>query len=278
MKTRSRHLWAATTLVVALFALAGCQSGGKPGAKATAGPSCGLVVLFDVSGSTSARAIRERYYNDLHDSILFTTNSGGATVPALAGGEVIMGDVITENTLATASFPISQSFPVYDAWRTNPLQHTQAIKRATDLVCAKARHLVLNSRPSPRTDLMNAFQLADKVFNGSRCGKARDKILVVFSDMIEQSPSYDFTGERLTERRAEDIIQQERSAGRLPRLQGVKVWVAGATASAGEGLNAQKIHDIQAFWIRYFRACGADLTGDRYAATLINFELPSRRE
>lgn len=274
----SHHLWAATMLAVALLAVAGCQSRGKPAAKTAAGPSCGIVVLFDISGSTSAPAIRQRYYNDLHDKILYTSDQGGKTVPALAGGEVIMGDVITHNTLATASFPINQSFPVYNTWRTNPLQHSQAIKRATDQVCEQAKHLVLDSCPSSKTDLMNAFQLADKVFNGSRCGKSRSKILVVFSDMIEQSPRYDFSGERLTERRAEDIIQQERNAGRLPQLQGVKVWVAGATASARGGLSPQRIHDIQAFWIRYFKACGADLTGDRYAATLINFELPSHSE
>ena len=37
---------------------------------------------------------------------------------------------------------------------------------------------------------------------------------------------------------------------------------------------ADKIHEIQSFWLTYFAACGADLAKERYATTLINFELP----
>lgn len=130
-------------------------------------------------------------------------------------------------------------------------------------------------RPSlrPHTDLMNAFQLAEKVFNGESVRGASEKILVIFSDMIEQTRRHDFSSENLTEARISQILDIERKAGRLPELRGVKVWVAGATAAgSGSGLPPEKIQRIQQFWLRYFKACSADLTKERYASTLLNFD------
>ena len=104
--------------------------------------------------------------------------------------------------------------------------------------------------------------------------KATSKRLVMFSDMIEQTDRYDFS-KRLTPERMTEIIEAERSGGRLPHLKGVKVWVAGATAQPKEGVHPDNIFAIQNFWLQYFKATGADLTKDRYAATLLNWTPPS---
>jgi hypothetical protein len=89
--------------------------------------------------------------------------------------------------------------------------------------------------------------------------------------MVEQSGHYNFASERLDEKRIKGIIRTERLAGRLPDLHGVRVWVAGATATPQHGLDSAKIYGIQNFWLAYFKACGADFSKDRYAQTLINF-------
>jgi len=96
---------------------------------------------------------------------------------------------------------------------------------------------------------------------------------VVFSDMIEQSGRYDFSGIPLDDEAVQRIIAKEREGKRLPKLDGVKVWVAGATASTGAGLSSDRILQIQSFWLTYFKACGADLTKERYAPTLLGFSI-----
>lgn len=238
--------------------MTGCSAprGGKA-------PSCAIFVLFDISGSTADPKIRQRYFDDFQKILA-----------EVRGDELLMGDVITENTLATLSYPINESFPAYDRFVDNPLTHKRKMQKAIEIAKEKAKKLILGHPPAPRTDLLNAFQAADKVFNGERCKASPHKILVVFSDMIEQSRHYDFTREKLTQNRIQEIINTLKKDNQLPNLKGVKVWVAGATAAVKGGLSPQKIYEIENFWLRYFEACGADLTKDRYSTTLINFELP----
>ena len=52
-----------------------------------------------------------------------------------------------------------------------------------------------------------------------------------------------------------------------PRLTGVKVYVAGASAADSNTFRA-----IQTFWTRYFAESGADFSPYRYGHSLINFE------
>jgi len=232
--------------------------------RATQGPRCVIFVLFDISGSTSTKEIRQRYYDDFLKIL-----------DQLRGGEVLLGDVITENTMATISYPINQTFPAYNPLTMNPLTFRDKMKKAREAVIQQAKKLLFERPPAPRTDMLNAFQAAEKVFNGEKYQNASYKILVVFSDMIEQTKRYDFIKEKLTEKRIKEIIDKERREGRLADLKGVKVWVAGATAALRGGLPPSKIQEIQNFWLTYFSACGANLTKERYAPTLINFEIPS---
>lgn len=253
-------------MMVAVIVIGSCLSSLMTGCSAQKGgktPSCVIFILFDISGSTAAPQIRQRYFDDFQKILA-----------EVRGGELLMGDVITENTLATLSYPINESFPAYNRFVDNPLTHKRKMQKAIETAKEKAKKLILEYPPAPMTDLLNAFQAADKVFNGEKCKAARHKILVVFSDMIEQSKHYDFVRERLTEKRIQEIIDTLKKKNQLPNLQGVKVWVAGATAAVKGSLNPQKIYQIESFWLRYFQACGADLAKERYSTTLLNFELP----
>lgn len=241
-------------LVAALWN-AGC-------AKSQPAPTVAIFCLFDISGSTSARPVREAYFQD------FKKILGG-----LWGGEAIKGDVITENSLARSSIPLDVSFPV-KRWSDNPITFQEKLQQATAEAEKVARKLILETAPAAATDLMNAFQLADKMFNGEQWRAARTKVLVVFSDMVEQSQRYNFSALKLDASEVQHIIEAERTAGRLPNLNGVKTWVAGATANPSQGLHPDKIYAIQNFWLEYFKAAGADLTRERYGPKLINFSLP----
>lgn len=244
-------------VATAVMLLSGC-GGSKSGA-----PVRAIFVLFDISRSTDSTVVRQRYFDDFV-----------SVVQSCKGGEVIMGDIITENTLASASFPINQTFPEDDPITTNEMLFRRAMKKACSSLCANAHNIILKSPPASRTDLMNSFELADKILNGGNNRGSKSKILVVFSDMVEQSPHYDFASVRLDQKRIKAIIEAERASGRLPDLHGVRVWVAGATATPHHGLDSSKINSIQNFWVAYFKACGADFSKYRYSQRLINFNPP----
>jgi hypothetical protein len=178
-----------------------------------------VFVLFDLSASTSDPAIRERYAR------------GFDTILEQVEDTRLMGDVITANSLATASYPINATFPAYSQWTDNPLTFKRKLKKEKEVVRRQVNKLLKTSRREPHTDLMNAFQLAAKVFNSEECANSQHKVLVVFSDMTEQSKSYNFVRLKLAPKEIEKIIMKERQAGQLPDLRGVKVYVAGAGAA-----------------------------------------------
>jgi len=226
-------------------------------------PSRAIFCLFDISGSTSSPEVRQRYMEEFR-----------GLLDAVRDGDLLMGDVITANTLATASYPIRQQFPTLERFG-NPADHQVRLKRQKREALAKARQLILESEPAESTDLLNAFYLPARVLNGE-LGAGRDaKGLVVFSDMIVQNESHDFTGIDLTEARIQEIIDAQREAqGRLPDLTGVRVWVVGAGAAPeGGGLEPKKLKQIEKFWRMYFEACGATLPSENYGAALLSFEL-----
>lgn len=250
--------------------LSGCRTAPGSPASGNTGPTAVVFALFDLSGSVSSR-IKHRY---LADYTKVATVKKGET-GYLTGGEILKGDVITENTLASASYPINFTFPVYSPWKSSPMKHAKKMKDGVEHVQTDATNLMLKAKPAPSTDLMNAFQLAEQVFTSNECRGAKEKTLLVFSDMLEQSKRYNFDSERLTDKRISEIIARERKDGHLPDLKGVRVWVAGATASAGGSrrVNPEKIYQIRNFWLAYFKASGADLSKNHYAATLVDFRL-----
>lgn len=215
-----------------------------------------MVVLFDLSGSTGTEMIRAQYLRDF-----------GKILDSVAVGGVLAVDIIDDNPLAHSSFPIAASFDRYDPLKENRLNYDRRIRAQRESVTRQAQ-AVVNKRSSgrPGTSVMDALQLAERVF-GSYPGTTR--VLVIFSDMIEQSRRYNFAGERLTPARIQQIIEREQSAKRLPDLAGVEVCVVGAGAARSGGITPERFLTIQEFWLQYFKAAGANLPKARYGSALL---------
>ena len=210
-----------------------------------------VFVLFDVSRSTLGS---RKEFLDGFKKILDIRSPGEASQSRLGLRDAIAADVITANSLSTSEMPIEHEFN-YSFW--SGLNETfygyKSIAVKKDLA-EEAKKLLLG-RASAGTDILNSLRLAPRVFRRFK----RDKsVLVIFSDMIEQSGPYDFERDNLTNRRITEIIRQERAKG-LPDLKGVIVYVAGARAAS-----SSCFLKIRNFWIRYFRACGAVINRDNY--------------
>jgi hypothetical protein len=258
-----RVLHLATLVILLLGAVAGCSNKASV-AEPKGGPKTCMVVLFDLSKTTKGQVIRQRYFEEF-----------GTVLKACNGGEAIVGDAITDNPLAEGSFPIDRTLPSYSPLTANhddyEVAKTDAIRRIED----QARVLVLDHPGTNKTDIFDALLLAEKIFNGEQFGKAPHKALIIFSDMRQDGAGYKFDQLDLTTARAQKILAELKSRGQLPNLAGVKVWVAGAGVSDDTPRSAGQILATQRFWIAYFKACGADLTPERYGPALINFALPS---
>ncbi|MDA8090276.1 MAG: hypothetical protein M0Z61_08675 [Nitrospiraceae bacterium] len=210
-----------------------------------------VFVLFDVSRSTLGS---RKEYLDGFKKILDIRSPGEASQSRLGLRDAIAADVITANSLSTSEMPIEHEFN-YSFWsglnETFYGYKSIAVKKHL----AEEAKKLLFSQEAGGSDILNSLRLADRVFRRFK----RDKsILVIFSDMIEQSGPYDFERDNLTNRRITEIIRQERAKG-LPGLKGVIVYVAGARAAS-----PTQFLKIRNFWLRYFRACGAVLDQDNY--------------
>jgi hypothetical protein len=234
---------------VLLLAAAACGSGSAAQARVA-------VALFDLSGSTNVEAIKQQYIKDFI-KVLDAVSTGG----------VLAADIIDDNPLAHSTYPINESFDRYDPLKENRLDYQRRIRQKREAVVKQAEAVVQRRRAGSRgTNVLDGLQLAERVFS-SYAGQER--LLVVFSDMIEQSKRYDFSGENLTASRISQIIARERSAGRLPDLRGVEVCVVGAGASKTGGLSTERLLAIREFWLQYFKAAGANLPKERYGSALL---------
>jgi hypothetical protein len=235
------------TVGAALIA-SGC--GGKPAQTNV------TVVLFHVTGSTYKGNVRAQYLADF-----------GKVLRGLVPGSILVADVIDDNPLAHSSYPIDVTFDRFNPMSENKLDFERRSRQQKDEAMKKAQAIVMKP-PSGRLghNILDGLQLAERAFGAFQ---GTHELLVIFSDMIEQSKRYDFTGENLTPARIEEIIAQERSAGRVPDLQGVEVCVVGAGASPTGGLPPERLFAIQQFWLEYFKATGAHLPKARYGSSLL---------
>jgi hypothetical protein len=196
-----------------------------------------VVVLFDVSRSTRAPEVRERYLAAFGQVLDF----------AQANHASVVGDVIDENPLAHSTYPVDGVFEPCDAFSDNQLVcDGQAAGERDRLTTAAAALLEPVDRPAG-TDVHGGVLVAARVFGAYP--EAGDRYLVILSDMVERS--------------------SWREAPAPPDLTGVQVYVVGAGAT-GSRAPADILADQRA-WQAFFTSAGADLPDDRYGAALVRF-------
>lgn len=244
-----------------LITFIACDKSGDKAAPAVGKVVC---VLVDRSSSTEDQKVRQRYVEDFR-----------RVVEKLGSGDVIVADAISDNPLAQSSFPVNDEFEAFRPGTDNPLvvkkkqeEHDGRLKEKREQVWAKAQGL-FSSAPSNQTRILDAIRLAERVFSAYPRPK---RSLVIFSDMVEESDKRNFTRERLTDMVIERIINEEKQTKRLPDLTGVRVYVIGAGASGNQHSTSEQYAGIENFWLRYFKAAGADMTKERYGAALLKFD------
>jgi len=221
-------------------------------------PQKTIFVLFDLSESTNKPAMRKSYVDSM-----------SVVMEKLTSGDTLAYDNITEaslekSTLKVVSIPKTATSGDADivAMAKNA-QDKEQYKEQRKKLLDDFGLFLNNSAGHYNTAILSSMQTVDRVFGSFKKNK---KILVIFSDMIEDSKDYNFDDVTLTTEAIDGIIAKEKAKGRMPDLTGTTVYVVGATCS-----NADKYMNIQNFWMKYFKECGADLSKENYGTTLALF-------
>lgn len=218
-----------------------------------AGESSKIVLaLIDLSSSTAQGGLRQEYLNHFEKKIL----------PKMNLGDHLSVDRILDQSLSRSTMPIDVEFPAPSLFESK-LKLEKKAKDARRETLESFKQL-LQSEKAEQTDILSSLDIAKRVFDSYQ--KER-KILVIMSDMIEETSRLNLLKTPPDKKMTDAFISRQKGEKRLPDLTGVTVYVAGATAK-----NQELYYKIQSFWMKYFKACGASLKEKNYGRSLLKFE------
>jgi hypothetical protein len=256
-RRRSSHslvVVVALSSVAAIGLLTGC--GGPSESK----PDAVALVLFDISRSTSGERPRELYRRAFQLVVDVTAKRGG----------LVAADIIDANPLAHSELPVKQFFKTYNPVNDNPDEFAAIRDQQKAQVIAAAEDLIDAEPGEPGSAILDALNLTQSVFDSYP--SARQKYMVILSDMVEESDRYRFTKRNLLPTSVRAFIRKERTEGELAQLQAVEAYVIGAGVTGGaKELKPATIRAIRHFWLAYFEATGANLPAARYGPAPVRF-------
>ena len=209
-----------------------------------------MAVFVDMSGSTN-RARRTLYRNAFEK-----------IYQNLQQGDRIIVGTITGRSYIDFKPVVDAEIPKQSLW-VNRISYEQNMAKTKKDIQTEVEKLLSRRRGTPHTEIINSLNIADKIFHNEK----RQKILIILSDMIQDSKEYNFERVKVTNQYTSQIIRKRQKQNLIPKLDSVKVYVAGASAA-----DPKKFRSIERFWNRYFLACGADFSLHRYGHSLLEFE------
>jgi hypothetical protein len=209
-----------------------------------------IVVLVDMSGSTNKA--RRTVYNEAFDKIYANLQQGD---------RIVIG-TITSNSYIDFKPVVDAEIPKQSIW-VNRIQYEQNLSKTKAHIRKEVNGLLSQRKGTPYTEILNSLNIADTIFHNEK----RKKILVILSDMMQDSREYRFERLRVSNSFTRQVIRQRKRQNLVPDLTEVKVYVAGASAT-----DSKKFRSIERFWAEYFAASGADYSTHRYGHSLLEFE------
>jgi len=212
-----------------------------------------IFILVDMSGSTNLA--RRTVYREAFEKIY----------EDLDQGDRIMVGTITGRSYIDFKAAVDVEIPKKSVW-VNRIQFERKLTETKEKIRREVEQLLSRKQGTPRTEILNSLNIADTVFHDEK----RQKILVILSDMIQDSREYNFSEVKVTDGYIDKIIRYRERHKLIPNLADVKIYVAGAS-----GADPGKFRAIEKFWARYFEKSGADFSQHRYGHSLISFEKAS---
>jgi hypothetical protein len=210
-----------------------------------------IVILVDMSAS--ADQARRTVCKDAFEKIYQN----------LRHGDRLVVGTITSQSYIEFKPTVDEEIPKKTVW-DNRLQYEKKLTDTKEKIRREVNKLLSHKQETPLTEILDSLNIADTIFHDE---KERQKILVILSDMIQDSKEYKFDKDKMTDEYINNVIRSRQKNKLVPNLANVRVYVAGASAA-----DSDKFRAIQTFWARYFGESGADFSPHRYGHSLINFE------
>jgi hypothetical protein len=211
-----------------------------------------LIIIF-VDMSDSANEARRTVCKEAFEKVYQNLRQGD---------RVVVG-TITSRSYTEFKATVDVEIPIKTIW-DNRLQFEKKLANTKEKIRGETNNLLSRPRGTMLTEILESLNIADIIFHDE---KERQKILVLLSDMIEDSKEYNFDKDKITDEYIDRVIRDRQKNKLIPNFTGVKVYVAGASAA-----DSNKFRAIQTFWARYLSKSGADFSPHRYGHSLINFE------
>jgi hypothetical protein len=211
-----------------------------------------LIIIF-VDMSDSANEARRTVCKEAFEKIYRNLRQGD---------RVVVG-TITSRSYIEFKPAVDAEIPTKSIW-DNRLQFEKKLANAKEKIREETNKLLSRERGTMLTEILDSLNIADIIFHDE---KERQKILVLLSDMIEDSKVCNFEKDKITDEYIDKVIRDRQKNKLIPNFTGVKVYVAGASAA-----DSNKFRAIQRFWARYLSKTGADFSPNRYGHSLISFE------
>jgi hypothetical protein len=210
-----------------------------------------IIILVDMSGSTEQ--VRPTVCKEAFEKIYKNLRQGD---------RVVVG-TITSRSYIEFKPTVDEEIPKKTIW-DNRLQFERKLTDSKEKIRRETNKLLSRKRGTLLTEILDSLNIADTIFHDE---KERQKILVILSDMIEDSKEYNFDKDKITDEYIDNIIRDRQKNKLMPNFTGVKVYVAGASAD-----DSNKFRAVKTFWTRYLAESRADFSSHRYGHSLINFE------
>ena len=141
------------------------------------------------------------------------------------------------------------------------------VDRDSNEATLKALHAAFGTiktmKHARRTLILDAVTLSQQLIEGN---PDRRNVIVILSDMLEDSDTANFEKKPPTPADTEAIIRKQRARNLLPDLHQAQIFVAGAKAPT-----AAQFEEVEAFWTRYFREANGVVGTGAYGRPAIDF-------
>jgi hypothetical protein len=208
------------------------------------------IVLVFVDMSLSSLSQRENFKQYIEK-----------VVSKLEPGDRIAVGKIIDLTIADFTPIFDAELPAFNFWTDNRTLHQKMIDDIIAGVHANVDSVLQTRSKIEKSEIINSFLICEQ-FMRNKSGR---KTLVILSDMLECSSDYNFEKDELTAEYIDNAVQSLRTKGRIPRLNNVEVWIAGAHAKTTEQYFA-----VQGFWNRFLAETGS--MPRSYSHALLDFD------
>jgi len=220
-----------------------------------------IVVLIDLSESANKPEMKKLYLDSFKKIVDKITHEDALFVAPITEKSILeLNFIVEEENIVPLNITINTNLQVERKLRKEGKEKLEAKKQE---FLKKVEDVLINqTRKIYKTDILSSLNMADERVFRSFSSQNYKKMLVIMSDMMEDSDVYNFEKQLLSDGKVSEIISSRKEKGLLPKLNDVKIFVVGANAPS-----VSKYNDIKKFWIKYFVESGAELTEEHYSSS-----------